>query len=265
MPASSSPEYVEVVQVVVQVCVPTQEVFFEEVKVDLSGIPKAKTLVEQREANGIHGHRQYPSDASTKMEEQGDTEVVRRWIPHSGPQALSRYYLPFGEILNRDGILSAGKSSIYLASNTDKNQPVFEIHGHRVQDYIALETSVEVEKDGQHEFVKYWFRLPKELHKNHFTDWIMPVSQENTASRENQPFPTFWNLTHDRDMDIHPVDAYAPKMRFKLMSVRDYYDDNRFWLRANKAVADKYYKGLSQEEREKVKFVPKRRQAIPGC
>jgi hypothetical protein len=67
-------------------------------------------------------------------------------------------------------------------------------------------------------------------------------------------------------MEKYPVGENAPKMRFKLMSIGDYFDQNRFWSRSQKAVAEKYYRPVvGKPEREKIYFVPKITSDIPDC
>ena len=264
MPQSNSPEYVEVPVVIVQLCLPNKTVAFEDVEIDLVGTPKARTLVEVREANGIRGHRK-EQGATTATEDARNTDVVRRWVTGTQPAEVPRYFLAFGEVLNRDGIMSAGGGHISLMGSTDRNQPVFEKQGHRPQDYIALETSVEVSENGQRESVKYWFKLPQDVPQAQFTKWQEPMSQEDKTTQEKQKNPTFWNLTHGRSMDVYEVRKDAPKIRFKVMRIRDYYDENRFWYRSQKAVAEKYYRGVTREARDKVHFVPRNATTIPAC
>ena len=49
------------------------------------------------------------------------------------------------------------------------------------------------------------------------------------------------------------------------MSIKDYYDENRLWMRAQKVVGEKFYRGVYGEEREKRHYVRKFDGAIPGC
>lgn len=267
MPQPNTPEYVDVMEVIVQVCVPNKVVLFEDVEVDLTQIPKARTLVEAREANGIHGHRTDNQHVTQIADSQGDKDVVRRWVVGTGSGDIRRYWIPFEDVLNRDGVLSAGGGNANLFGSTTKNQPVFEKEGRsRQKDYIALGTSIEVDKDGQRELVDYLFKLPANIPTDEFSNWQEPISREDKRIKNTQRNPTFWNLTHDKEMELYPVGENAPKMRFKLMSIRDYYDENRFWQRSQKAVAEKYYRPVvGKPEREKIYFVPKGRSDIPGC
>ena len=265
MPESNSPDYVEVPVVIVQVCVPSRSVAFENQEIDLTGIPKAKTLVEIREANGIRGHRLEKATAAPIEEDLRSTDIVRRWMPGRAENDISRYSLPFGQVLDRDGHKSASAEHISLIGSTERGQPVFEQQGRRPQDYIALEASIEAVNGVWRDLVKYWFRLPAEIPSSQFTEWQEPISREDNETRGKQRNPTFWNLTHGQPMDIYPIGENALKMRFKRMRIRDYYDENRFWYRSRKALAEKYYRGVTGEARSKLHFVPARRATIPPC
>jgi hypothetical protein len=142
---------------------------------------------------------------------------------------------------------------------------VFEKQGYRPQDYMALETSVEMANTANRDFLKYWFKLPEAIPSSQFTQWQEPISREDKATRDKQKNPTFWNLTHGRPMDKYEVGEDAPKIRFKVMRIRDYYDENRFWYRSQKAVAEKYYRGVTGEARNRIHFVPKNPATIPAC
>jgi len=259
------PEDADVIKVIVQICVPNKVVAFEDVEVDLTQIPKEKPLIEVREASRTRGHQTDNQRTSQTSTRQGDKDVVRRWIVGSTPGELEKYWIPFSDVSNTDGILRAGGEFVSLFGSTQKNQPVFEVKGRRQKDYIALKTSVEVEKDGQHEYFKYWFKLPSSIPTGEFSNWQEPISQEDRQIRDKQQNPTFWNLLHGGEIEIYPVGDNAPKMRFKLMRVGDYYDENRFWYRSQKAIAAKYYRGVTGEERERIHFVPKSSSVIPGC
>lgn len=247
---------------IVQVCLPDSAASFEDVEVDLAGIPNVKTMREERAANG------YPESGDIRTtvpvtEQQIDPNrvTVRRWIPGSGVGQLKRSFLGFGEVLNRDGMLSASANHISLWSNTEKGQPIYEKQGHRLSDTIALDVSVEV--NGQ--FVTYWYKPPGEVPVGQFSNWQEPISQETKEDKERARYPTFWNLTHGRDMEIRPITGNAPKIRYRQMTVEEYYDQYRFWKRAQKAVGERFYRGVVGEEREKRHFVPRLLGTIPGC
>ena len=264
MPPWESQEYADVKKVIVQVCVPNQIVAFEDVEIDLSQIPESKTFDEVRDAQGIS--RSGADNQLSPSSIQGNKDVVRRWIVGAGTEDIKRYFINLEDVLNQDGILSAGSGAVYIFGSTIKNQPVFEREGKRQKDYIALGASVDVAKNGQSDFVTYWFKLPTNIPVGEFSNWQEPISQEDKMIRNTQKNATFWNLTHGREMEIHSVGENAPKMRFKLMSARDYYNEKRFWLRSQKAVAEKYYRPVvGKPERENIYFVPKTNNTIPGC
>lgn len=263
--SSNITEDADVIKVIVQICVPNKVVAFEDIEVDLTQIPKDKTFVEMRDTSGIRSHQTENQRTSKTNSNQGDKDVVRRWIVGFTPGELEKYWIPFSDISNTDGVLRAGGEFISLFTSTQKNQPVFEVKGRRQKDYIALKTSVEVKKDGQHEYFKYWFKLPPNIPTGEFSNWQEPISQEDRQIRDKQQNPTFWNLLHGREIDVYPVGENAPKMRFKLMRVRDYYEENKPWYRSQKAITEKYYKGATGDERERIHFIPKSSSIIPAC
>jgi hypothetical protein len=128
-------------------------------------------------------------------------------------------------------------------------------------DTIALDVSAEANG----EFVTYWYKPPRAISRERFSDWQGPISQETRGDRERSAHATFWNLTHGRPLAIRPVTGTAPKIRYRLMAVEEYYDQYRFWRRAQKAVGEKFYRGIVGEERKKRHFAPKTIGTIPAC
>lgn len=250
------------IRTIVQVCLPDRAASFEDVEVDLAGIPNVKTMREERAANGYSESGDIRITAPVTEQQIDPNHVtVRRWIPGSGVGQLKRSFLGFGEVLNRDKTLSESSDHIFLWSDSEKGQPIYEKEGHRLNDTIALEVSVEL--NGQ--FVTYWYKLPREVPLGQFSNWQEPISQETKDDKDRARYPTFWNLTHGREMEIHPVIGNTPKIRYRQMTVEEYYDQYRFWKRAQKAVAEKFYRGIVGEERDKRHFVPRLLGTIPGC
>lgn len=250
------------IRIIVQVCLPDRTVSFEDVEVDLTGIPKAKTMREERAANGYREAGDSRTTVPiTEPQINQDRVTVRRWIPGSGVDQLKKSFLPFGEVLNRDGILSASGDHISLWSSSERNQPVYEKEGHHLKDTIALDVSAEVNG----EFVTYWYKPPREIPTGQYSNWQEPISQETKEDKERSRNPTFWNLTHGREIEIRPVTENAPKIRYRLMAVEEYYDQYRFWKQAQKAVGERFYRGVVGEEREKRHFVPRILGVIPRC
>ncbi len=241
---------------VIQVCLPTKSVSFADVGIDLTGTPKAKTLRQRRESSGHYDEPKSNQDTMPTIEEQLDPDrvTVRRWIVGSDVGELKKSFIGFGEALSRDGIPSYLGDHISLWGNSQKNQPIFEKQGHRPNETVAVDVLIDV--------VKYWYKLPTDLAIGNFSAWQEPISQE---TRDTDKTPIFWDLTHGRAMPLHPVERDAPKMRFRLMTIEDYWNERRFWERAREAIAEKYYRGVVGEAREKIHFVPKVDGTIPGC
>lgn len=254
------------VRVIAQVCLPDKKVRFSDVVVDLTGTPKAKPRHEVLAENGYPeaAGKKRPSSNLVDDKLNADVVTVRRWTYNPDEMdGIKRPFLGFGEVENSDGVMSASGTTIDLWSSTEAGQPVFEKQGHQLRDTIAIDVSLVKDEGGKKEVVTYWYKPPKIVSMSSFTEWMAPASQED--DKHHSKNPTFWNLTHGRKMETFPVVGVVPKIRYKLMTVDDYYNENRFWVRAQKAVAFKYYKGLSREEHDRIHFVPQSGENIPRC
>lgn len=250
-------------QMIIQVCLPEKTVEFKDVEIDLKGVAGAKTIREERAGNG-HPELGTAIDTAPVTDPQIDPDrvTVRRWIPGSGANPVIRSHLGFGNVLDQDGVRSAGSgNSLDLWNNSERNQPIFETVGPRPEGTLALRVTTEING----EISTFWFKPPKEIRKDQFTEWQAPISQERRNGQRRSGNPTFWNLTHDRPMEIYPVTEPSPKIRYRLTSVEEYYDQYRFWKRAQKAVGEKFYRNVYGEERTQRHFVPRILGVVPGC
>lgn len=249
-------------RIIVQVCLPDRAVSFEDVEIDMTDIPKPKTMREMREANGLlEAGSVRITVAKTESQDAPDRVTVRRWTYILDEGALKRAFLGFGEVLNQGGVPSSIGGHIFLWANSEKNQPIYELEGHRAEDTIALNVSAEVNG----EFVTYWYKPPRTIPEEKFSDWQEPISQETRDDKGRSRNGAFWDLTHGRELEIRPTIGTSPKVRYQLMTVEEYYDQYRFWYRAQKAVSEKFYRGVVGEERDKRHFVPKIMGTIPAC
>lgn len=242
------------VRVIVQTCLPDKTVAFESVNLELTGIPKARTLREQREASGFKEDGGSLT-ASVRISPQDDPDIVsvRQWRYTQGSGHLSRYWLRTEDIKRG----SAGTSVDYLWNATEKGQPVFERQGARPEDIVAFAV--------RDDSVAYWYKLPKEIPTDRFSDWQDPISVEVTKGEGKPKTPFFYLLVHGGEMPINPVSGNPPRLRFRLMTFEEYHDQRRLWARAQKAVGEKYYRGTPKEQRDRLHFVPDSREIIPGC
>lgn len=251
------------IRLVIQVCLPEKTVDFEDVEIELKGLADAKTIRERRAESGHpEPGKSFATAPVTEPQIDPDRVTVRRWIPGSGANPVKRSHLAFGDVLDQDGIRSAGSSGdLELWNNSESNQPIFETKGPRPEGTLALSVSTEVNG----EISTFWYKPPKEIRKGQFTGWLAPISQEKRNERGRSGNPTFWNLTHDRPMEIYPVTEPAPKIRYRLATFEEYYDQYRFWTRAQKAVAEKFYRNVYGEERTQRHFAPRIMGVVPGC
>src|SRR5262245_55718535 len=98
VPAFQSPEYVDVVQVLVQVCLPGKKVAFEDVEIDLSGAPAIRTLAEERRRNGWPSARADAPAIECRGGIAEGRDIARRWLPSDDPKGIQKSWLPFGDV-----------------------------------------------------------------------------------------------------------------------------------------------------------------------
>lgn len=259
------PEDPQTLTVLLQVCVPGQVVRFKDLEVDLRGAPPAREFDEEVRSI-LQVEAQPRSRPPVGVKDPGDRDVARQWIPGSGPGEVERPALRFGEVMNRGGVVSEGIGGIRLMGSTLKDQPVFEMRGDPPGNYLALSIRLPVSRKGSQDYVTYWFRLPPAISETGFSDWIAPVSEEDRAIQERQKLSTGWSLMDGKPMEVHKVGPGAPKMRVKLVTLRDYANLNRFWERTRDALVQKYYVGAPPgPQRDRLLFAPKRDEAVPAC
>ncbi len=258
----------EELRVLVQVCRPDKRVAFTQEVIDLTGMAPARPVREERTANGYpqSGTARYTAPPAVVMADAaGDRATVRRWDYKPEKDHLTSRGLASEGVWESEGTASAGSLTFRLWTDTDKHQPVYETLDQMPHEIVALSISQEVQINGKPEMVAYWYVLPSKIPTGKFTDWIAPTTQETRSDQSQRGAAMFLLLTNGRKMPIRPVEGNPPKMRFKLMALEEYYNDTRFWARAQKAVAQKYYKSMSAQEHSKIDFVPNSHEVVPGC
>ncbi len=249
----SDPRYQDEEHVIVQVCRPNKTVAFENVKVDLKGTTRE------------------PGDNSKIAPispDQGDNAIIRKWAAGSpADAAVSEMILADVKVIypSHSPYRTFGWEAHPLIGNTVKNQPVYEEDLRaRQKDVVALAVRSNREYPDN---VNYWFTLPKIIPHNEFTEWQEPISQENKADQIGKPSME-WELKEGKTLPNYPVEsANAPKMRFKIMTVRDYTESNRFWKREIEAIANEYFRGFQPIKKidDNLLFAPVLTEAIPNC
>lgn len=247
--------------VIAQLCVPDERIHLEDIEIGLDGIPPARTMREALIANGYpEPPQEHVPDPVTLPQQSEERAVVRRWLSseagRSSPSAVS-----IGEALNRDGVLSKGSAPAKLWSDSSAHQPVLELEGHGLKETLAISAS-RVE-NGQ--FITYWYIPPRQLKVGEFSEWQPPVTLE---SMEDQSGPlwkesAFERLARGEEVRARPVPINAPKIRFRLSTVEEYYDQIRFWTRAHEAAVKQFVRG--QPRSDGILFAPKLKGSIPSC
>ncbi len=152
---------------------------------------------------------------------------------------------------------------IDLSDTTEKDQPVFyHFTDARPKDIVAIHVSLPDGRGASERPRIFWFRLPKNIVGGAYTEWVPPISEEIRNGG-----PSFsMQVTHGRELPLVDVGKNAPRMRFKLMSMKDNSSLTRRYLRARYAAQQERVKaGRPSLSRQGVLFVADRGATIPAC
>lgn len=236
-------------EVWIQVCLPTKRIYFNDLELDQ-----------------LENHPLFTKYSQQQLELAPKT--VRRVAASNDPRVtgdsrvINDYGIGFGEVLIRSGQFSNGSGFMPLKDSTVANQPVYEQgYGYPAQNYVAMHVRLPDLEKGVKDHVTYWFKLPKTISTDSFTDWFNPISMENEQTRGSERLPIWWKLTHGGELPIYPVSADAPKMRITLLRHHtEHNDPTSDSLPALTTARMKYRTATSVYE-----FVPKANEAISKC
>lgn len=235
-------------EVRVQVCLPNKRVYFNDLKLDQ-----------------VENHPLFTKYSRQQLEIA--PKVVLRVTASDDPRVsgdprvIKDFGIGFGEVLNRSGF-SNSSGVIHLEGSTVANQPVYEQgYGYPAQNYVAIHVNLLDQGKGK-DRLTYWFKLPKTISADSFTDWFNPVSMESEQTRVSEHLPQiWWKLTHGGELPIYPVSSDAPKMRVTLLRHRAQHNDpTSDSLPALTTARMKYKTSASVYE-----FIPKTNEEIPKC
>lgn len=256
----------QALRVAAQICVPDMATYFDTVTVDVTDFPANISIQARQELfqkintyeAGEKFKNPYRSDSTIR-----EYETTRLWRKPVNPTDYPQYFIGGQTVKNVKGILTAGSISGYLKDSTEKSQPVFlEYVGERLGDVLAV--SVTPPKGEAGERREFWFKLPKEIRKDKYTDWMSPVSEEGNKEHSAK-FPTFWLLTHGKEMPIYEVkEKNTPKVRYILMSQDEYVKTLDYGGRARYALALQRMEN-NPSDKEHHYYVPDKREKIPPC
>jgi hypothetical protein len=238
-------------EVRVQVCVPTKRVYFNDLQLDT--------------VENFPGYTHY-----SPQQLQLVPNKIRRVAPSDDPRVaddprvIRSYGVAFGEVLGRPGDFSDSSGFMALRDATVGHQPIYgKEGGHPARKYIAVHLRLYDEPNPAGP--TYWFKLPKAISADRFTNWFGPTSIETGEMAEKEPDRIWRNVTHEGKLPIHSIPANAPKMRVKLQEpVRRPMDPASDWLPALTTARLRFQTATSGPEFVH-EFVAKSNEAIPNC
>lgn len=203
---------------IVQVCLPGRTASFDELEVDVTGVPGDIDHASQQAyadlALKAESVKELPGAGATVREKV----VVRHWRGVTAPTDAARD-VQFLQVDN-DGVApSAGSGSIYLAGATDAGEPVYEGSTNRRVGAV-LAVGVRTRDHTPAQSMASWFRPPPGIPRGSFTPWLKPdyVEPEGTSQSmqrlllSGKPLPTGQPGTQD-----------APRIRFAALTWSEYH------------------------------------------
>lgn len=252
-------------RVAVQVCLPSKTAFFEELSVDVTDMPESVPREQLGKMfRDAQAQKTYDNPYESQREDR-EFQTIRKWRPLESSSDFPKKFIAFGQANNVRGVVSYGGKTADLVSSTETNQPVFYSFTHeRASDIIALSVRLSTTRNGVSEPVSYWFKLPKGIGANDYTDWIAPVSEER-PNVENSKRPFFWLLTHGSEMPVLPPERDAPRIRYTLLSSEQYWNSTKVGRRAINLVKLSRLISPKPETEDLFHLVPVNVATIPPC
>jgi hypothetical protein len=245
-----------------QVCLPKRTNFFDTISVDVTDMPENTDLAE---VSKLFAAARKSGGADTSPPKGGDRvyQTIREWRAPKSQTDYPKHFITSGSIYNDGTTTSDTHAPINLSDTTEKDQPVFySFTFYRPKDVVAVHVSILVVRGGSEQLRTFWFRLPTNIVRGTYTDWIAPVSEE---TRNGSPSISFL-MTHGEELPLYEVGENAPRMRFTLMSLKEDSAQSKTVLRARYAAQLERVKvGRSSVPGEDALFVAERRQSISAC
>lgn len=162
-------------------------------------------------------------------------------------------------------VLSAGGASPKLYGSTESNQIVFyAFTNERLGDVVAVYVKIPLTDRDDRVFVTYWFKPPKTVSKDVYTEWMVPVSEDRPDRKDGKP--SVWTyVTQGREMPLYPVGEHAPRIRYiSMTSVEEGHVDDELRRARYTLQLQSLVKGVDIND-ERHKFVSAKREKIPPC
>jgi hypothetical protein len=233
----------------IQVCLPNKRVYFKDIILDK-----------------LENHPLFTEYSQQQIKIAPRT--IRRVKNSEDPRVIHNYGIGLEEVLFRDGMHSASTSFIPLHDSTVSDQPVYErARGRSAQEYVAIGVYVIDKSNASESRVEYWFRLPKNIPNDRFTDWFDPISMEGKDKYQNPSIS--WKLTHGKDLTSYPASADSPKMRVSFKkNFQDFpgkHDDPTVDILPALTTARMKYRTTTSGKDFVYEFVEKTNDVIPAC
>lgn len=271
-PQSINVEYLSALRVIVQICVPDRTVSLVPLELDLTKVPATPSRREQglssiSDTNEMLEARKAYVSKITANSNPDNRKVAHltRLEPSLRATDISTPYASYGHVKHIGDLGSAGMGVEYLRGRTSNEQPVYEKSTNTRPKFL---TAISFRAPHRNE-TEYWYKLPDHIPHNAFTEWLAPFAQEDRTSGAKKNQDVGYRLVYRNKVDSSNVDPFAPKIRYKLLSVVEEFEyDGRFWDRTQKAInAYKQSLGLrpGSSEWSNYHFVPAEQLALPPC
>lgn len=264
-------EYLSAMRVVVQICVPDRTVSLAPLDLDLARVPpipprRERILYVQDTKEMLAARSAYVSKiTANSIPDTRDVAHLMQLMRNEREMDITKPYAPYGDVKHLGDIGRAGSQVVYLRGRTSDEQPVYEESTNTRPEYL---TAISFRAPHRNE-TQYWYKLPDHIPHKEFTEWLPPFTQEDRTSGTNGNRDVGYRLVYRKKVDSSHIDSFAPKIRFKLLSIVENFEyEGRFWDRTQKAInAYKQFQNLQSgsEEWASFHFVPAEKIALPPC
>ncbi len=212
------------VAVMWEVCIPDKTVRLERVDADVSTDLHAFVKEYRERANSGHVVGVAPPATSVP-----GPLTAWRFVASSLPGQIDSSVASLTEVYNDDGARSVGFVIGNLEAITQADQPVYQSMTRIYRALVA--TNVRISKGGHTDDVYYWFQPPavEQVPFGAFTAWQPAVSVETLQAFHLGSMVYERGPKAFRGTPVTEDSAHLPKIRYRLMTERDYWGRDRPW------------------------------------
>lgn len=249
-------------RVAAQICLPNRTSFFDTLRIDVTDMPanlsyneRARMYGDARETRKYEN--QYKSTSASR-----EYQEIRQWRKPKSEKEFPRPWISFGQAQSHDGLGSAGSGAQFISDSTMADQPVFFAYTHeRPKDLLGVNVILNSRRNGADEQRTFWFKPPRDIPKTGYTTWLAPVSEEG----RDEKFPIFWLLTHGKEMPVYAVGEDAPRIRYTLLTKRQFWAGTEEGRRAMDLEKLRHLVEDAAFKEDEHHLVPRREVPIPPC